>query len=288
MEITMDKKVTLCAFADEASPDLDEQIVALRENHISLLEMRGVDGVNILGLTDAQARRAREKLDAAGISVWSLGSPLGKTPITDDFAAEREHCKRLLHLAHLTGARCLRLFSFYGTDGSKACRDEVMARLSCFAELARDSGVVLCHENEKGIYGDNAERCLDIARSVPAIKAVFDPANFVQCGQDVLPAFEMLAPYVHYGHIKDAIRAGGRVVPPGDGEGCLKAYLPRFFADGHTVLTLEPHLASFVGLTDLEGPGGTSAVGHWHFADNRAAFDFAVDRFKTLLGEIGQ
>ena len=41
----------LCAFADEASPKLAEQIVAMRENNIEYLEMRGVDGVNVAKLT---------------------------------------------------------------------------------------------------------------------------------------------------------------------------------------------------------------------------------------------
>ena len=35
----------LSAFADEASPSLDEQLQALKEEGISLIELRGVDGI---------------------------------------------------------------------------------------------------------------------------------------------------------------------------------------------------------------------------------------------------
>ena len=115
---------------------------------------------------------------------------------------------------------------------------------------------------------------------------MFDPANFVQCKEDTLRAWDMLAPYVYYGHIKDA-RADGVVVPPGKGEGQLAGYLPHFFADGPEVLTLEPHLADFVGLAGLEEDGDRSAVGQvMRFPDNRAAFDYAADCLRGILSDI--
>ena len=178
----------LCAFADEADKALSGQIRAMQENGIAYLEMRGVNGVNVAKLTTAEAKAAAAELKAAGIQVWSLGSPAGKTPITDPFDFEKEQFKRLLETADITGAHAIRLFSFYGTDGKAEYRDEVMERLSRFVEMAKGSGVVLCHENEKGIYGDVAPRCLAIHQAVPRLKAVFDPANFIQCGQDVMEA----------------------------------------------------------------------------------------------------
>ena len=134
-------KYQLCAFADEASPKLTEQIVAMRENNIEYLEMRGVNGTNVAKLTAAQAKDAARELSAAGLKVWSLGSPAGKSPITQDFAVEREQFLRLLETAEITGARCIRLFSFYGTDGKPEYRDEVLERLSRFIDLAKGSGV---------------------------------------------------------------------------------------------------------------------------------------------------
>ena len=274
-------KYQLCAFADEASPNLSEQIVALRENNIEYLEMRGVNGINVAKLTVAQAKEAARELNAAGIKVWSLGSPAGKSPITQDFAAEAEQFKRLLETADITGAKCIRLFSFYGTEGKAEYRDEVMARLSRFVELAKGSNVILCHENEKGIYGDNDERCAEIHRAVPELKAVFDPANFVQCQVDTLRAWELLKPYTYYGHIKDAAE-DGHVVPPGQGLGHLREYLPDLLKSSTGVLTMEPHLTKFVGLAALEG-GDDKAVGGLRFDTPRAAFDYAVKCLRELL-----
>ena len=78
-------KFRLAAFADEASQNIDEQITAMKANDIELLEIRGVDGTNIADITVSKAKEVREKLDAAGLSVWSLGSPYGKISLADDF-----------------------------------------------------------------------------------------------------------------------------------------------------------------------------------------------------------
>ena len=100
-------KIRLCAFADEASPMLDEQIDALRENGISLLEIRGVDKKNISAVTPEEAKEIKKKLDAAGISTWSIGSPAGKIQIKGDFDAEIE-LGRVFYLVHFCSFRsCL-------------------------------------------------------------------------------------------------------------------------------------------------------------------------------------
>ena len=275
----------LCAFADEADPTLEGQIRAMRDNGIGLLEMRGVNGKNVSHLTPAEAREVKNILDSADIRVFSLGSPAGKTDIHDSFDKEKEQFLRLLETADIVGAECIRLFSFYGTNGDPVYRDEVLLRLSRFAELAKGHPVRLCHENEKGIYGDVADRCLEIHRALPELSAVFDPANFVQCKEDTLRAWDMLAPYVYYGHIKDA-RADGVVVPPGKGEGQLAGYLPHFFADGHEVLTLEPHLTKFIGRGALEAAGEGESAAEWQFPSGRAAFDFAVKCLKEILSAL--
>ena len=278
-------KIKLAAFADEASSVFDEQIVMMKENGIGLLEMRGVDDINVSKLTLEQAKEAKKKLDDNGLAVWSIGSPIGKIKITDDFAPELDLFKHVLEIANITEAKCIRMFSFYGTDGKAEYRDEVFERLAKYAEAAKGSGIVLCHENEKGIYGDIPERCIEIHKAIPEIKSVFDPANFVQCGVNILDAWNKLEPYVYYGHIKDA-DADGNIVPPGMGIGMIREYLPKFIAKGCSVLTLEPHLAEFAGLSDLEEEGDKSKVGGMSFANNREAFDYATKSLKAIISEI--
>ncbi len=286
----MNHFIRLCAFADEASVSTEGQIKALTENAIPHLEIRGVNGVNVSTLDIAAARDFARDLKAHGLSVWSIGSPAGKSHISEDFSKERDQFARLLEMADIFEAPSIRLFSFYGTDGSDAYFDEVCRRLDVFCAMAKGQGVRPCHENEKGIYGDTADRCLKLHKALPDLSAVFDPANFIQCGQDIMTAWEMLSPYVWYGHIKDALE-DGHIVPPGEGVGALRAYLPLFAAmarDGLNsgVLTLEPHLMEFVGLAALENADGKSAVGGLSFENERVAFDYAAKCLKEIINEI--
>lgn len=277
--------IKLCAFADEAGDALSEQIKAMQENAIELLELRSIDNKNVTKFTNDEVKEYKKQLDDAGIKVWSIGSPIGKVQITDDFNIDLDLCKRTVEIADMFEAKSIRMFSFYGTNGSAEYKDTVMERLAMYVETTKGTDVTLCHENEKGIYGDVASRCLEIHQNVPELKCVFDPANYVQCGQDTLEAWDMLEPYVFYGHIKDSL-ADGNIVPPGKGIGHIAEYLPKFAAKGCKVLTLEPHLALFSSLKSLETPGEESKVGLYHFETKREAFDCAVNSLKNIIKEI--
>jgi sugar phosphate isomerase/epimerase len=193
-----------------------------------------------------------------------------------------ESFKRQIEVANVLGVKHYRMFSFYGCQTSdQGVREEVMERLGAFIDAAAGSGVMLCHENEKGIYGEMADGCLDLHKTLPEIRAVFDPANFVQAGQDVWEAWELLSPYVEYLHIKDA-KADGQVVPAGCGIGHVEDVVRGFQGMGSGVLTLEPHLAVFDGLDQLESEA-RSKIGNNVYPSKRAAFDAAANALKALI-----
>ena len=198
------------AFADEASARIDLQIEALRRNGLQGLEIRNVDGENVSAISLQKAREVRAKLDDAGLITWSIGSPIGKIDIEkDDFEAHLDALRHTMEVADLLGAKNIRMFSFFIPAGKDPAsfRSQVLDRLHRMVEVSAGSGIALCHENEKGIYGDIASRCLDVLTEVPELHGVFDPANFVQCGQDTLEAWALLKDRIHYMHIKDALFA---------------------------------------------------------------------------------
>lgn len=278
-EVVFVREFKLCAFADEADVSLQGQIKALKENNISLLEIRNVDNVNVSDLSVSKAREIKSLLDDSNIKVWSIGSPIGKVDLFGDMQEHFEKFKRTIELANLLEAKAFRLFSFYLPEDKNPddFSDEVCERLSKFADFAKGSGVVLCHENEKGIFGDIAKRCKIIHENVKDIKAVFDPANFIQCNQDTLAAFEMLKDYIYYFHIKDAINE--KVVPAGFGQGQIAELLKQYKGD---VLTLEPHLYDFSGLDSLEREGEKTQILS-SFNSQRDAFDFGVKSLRDLI-----
>ena len=160
----------LSAFADEDSPSLDEQLQALKEEGIGLIEMRGVDGKNCAKLTLEEADAVKAKLDAAGIALSALGSPYGKAPLDEPFDEHLELFRHGLELCKHLGCKRIRMFSFFPPAGSNPAswREEVIRRLTIMLDLAEEAGIQLVHENEKEIYGDVTERCIDLLLQPPA------------------------------------------------------------------------------------------------------------------------
>ncbi len=256
--------IRLSAFADEISPDLDEQIAVLSSEKVRFLDLRGAWNTNVLDLSDQQVTRVKETLDAHGIGVAAIGSPIGKVPIDSSFNEHLHLFERAITVAQALQTPYIRIFSFYppaasdrGAVNPAEYRDEVLRRLREMTARARAAAVILLHENEKDIYGDTIVRCVDLLQGIndAHFQAVFDPANFIQCGQTPYPdAYEAIRPWLRYVHVKDA-RSDGSVVPAGEGVSHWPELLQRLRADGYDgFLSLEPHLALAGQYQGFSGP----------------------------------
>ena len=276
-------RVILSAFADEYSPELEQQLQVLRENGIGYLEPRFLDGKNIADLTAQEASVLRERLGE--IRVSSIGSPLGKINLEQDMDAHLEQAKRVFETAGILDCPNVRMFSFYLPEGKtrEECRSQVIDRLGLLLQAAEAFGVTLCHENEADIYGESPEQCLDLLKAFGGkLKCVFDMGNFVLGGYNPYPdAYQLLQDYIQYFHIKDALYEGA-VVPPGCGKGCIAQLLTEHLKKTGTdvIATLEPHLQTFDGLNRLVGKTFTNP---YQYETKEAAFLDAVARIKQLL-----
>ena len=280
----MYNKPHIYAFADEASPSIDGQIAAMLRNHLEGLEIRNVDGQNVSDISADKAREVRRKLDDNGLVCWSIGSPIGKIEITDAFAPHLEQLKHTVEIAKILGAPNIRMFSFYmpKDQDPKAYRSQVIDQVGQMLEAAGDA-VQLCHENEKGIYGDIPERCADLLTQLPDLVGVFDPANFVQCGVHPEAAWPALADRIRYLHIKDAMFADSSVVPAGHGDGHVADIVKAFLETQDPHLTIEPHLMIFSGLSGLEHDGRRTLVGKFVYETNDQAFDAACSALREIV-----
>lgn len=281
-------RFVLSAFADEAADSLDQQIEALRAEDIGLIELRGVNGKSCAELTLREARQVREALSSAGIGFSALGSPFGKYPIDQPFAPHMDAFRHGLDICRELGCARVRMFSFFMPAGDDPAhwRGEVLERLSAMLDAAEDAGVRLVHENEKCIYGDTDARCQDLLDAFGGrLGFAFDPANFIQCGVAPLRAFERLHGHITYMHIKDALMANGAVVRAGRGDGSVREILSRLNAEREDdmILTVEPHLALFGGLKDLQQD---VLKREESFPDQRTAFSAACAALKDILGEV--
>lgn len=161
--IKEDKRMTvkITGFADEIAPELTAQIAGLKGLGMSYVEMRGVDGENLIYHTDEKVEQIKKTLDDNGIRLSALGSPLGKILIADDFTPHFEEFKRAVEISHKMECPTIRMFSFYLPQESDpaAYEGEVFDRIGKFVDYASANDTLLLHENEKDIYGAMAPEC---------------------------------------------------------------------------------------------------------------------------------
>ncbi|MBV9795884.1 MAG: sugar phosphate isomerase/epimerase [Actinobacteria bacterium] len=253
--------VVLSGFADEIAADLDAQLEVLAGLSIRHLELRSAWSVTVADLDDQQVARIRRALDGAGVTVSAIGSPIGKIPVEAPLAPELDRLRRIADIAAALGTPLVRVFSFFLPAGRRPeeFRGPVLDRMAALAGIAEERGLVLAHENEKEIYGDVPERCAEIIRVVgsPALRATFDAANFVQCGVAAPhdQGYPLLAPYLEYLQVKDALAATGAVVPAGQGDGQVRQTLAALNDAGFAgFVSLEPHLAVAGRFGGFSGP----------------------------------
>jgi sugar phosphate isomerase/epimerase len=254
--------VTLSGFADEISPDPRAQLDTLAAESISHLELRSAWSVNVADFTDQQLTAFRAAVDAAGVHVSAIGSPIGKIPVAAPLAPELDRMRRVADVAGELGTTLVRVFSFFIPPGEppERFRGLVIDRMGALARIAEERGLVLAHENEKQIYGDVPDRCADLITAVgsSALRATFDPANFVQCGvRPFSDAYALLRPHLVYLQVKDALAATGEVVPAGQGDGELRQTLAALRDSGFAgFVSLEPHLTEAGRFGGFSGPEG--------------------------------
>lgn len=243
----------ISAFGDEIADDLETQVRTLRDLRISCLDLRGAWGKNVVTMSDADVAEVKRISSQYDVAIAGIGSPIGKSPIQEPIEKELGNLERICTIAERLGTNAIRVFSFYPPDissnaGYDAYVDKAAERLSVLAAKAQERGFVLLLENEKEIVGDTVARCHALLQAVdsPALRFVWDPANFVQVGEAQVTedGWPLLGDYVSYVHIKDAVLSDGSVRPAGEGDGQVPELLTKLQESGYEgILSLEPHLA---------------------------------------------
>ena len=273
--------IRLSAFADEISQNPLEQIDVLTRHGIRHIEFRAIHGTNVLDLDNEQHEAFRGLLRSRGFGLSALGSPIGKIRITEAFDNHLLRFGRALDLADFYQTPRIRIFSFYIPPGENPVdhRDEVVARMKELAHRAESRGVTLLLENEKGIYGDTAGRVSDLLETVnsPSLSHAFDPANYVEVGQDIDEAWSLLQARVRHFHVKDYDKKTHRNVPAGAGDGQIPDLMQRAVAGGYDgFVVLEPHLVVAELSFGFTGPE--------RFADAATALKNILDRQAIAYG----
>lgn len=288
--------VRISGFADEISSDFDKQLDVVKKLGMSYICLRSAGTKGVAGYSPADfADELWPKMQAAGIGLSSIGSPIGKVGINDEegFQKQLVSLESLCQICEMTGCRYIRVFSFFIPEGEDpdAYYDKVIEKVKRFVEIAECHDVILIHENEKEIFGDIARRCQELFDAIKSdhFKAAFDFANFVQVGQDPVAAWDLLHEHVVYIHIKDAVHGSNENVVAGTGDGHIEEILKRAIVDeGYEgFLTLEPHLVIFDSLKMLETKDVSDIIRGDKAKDGEEGYTMQYNALMEILGHIG-
>jgi 3-dehydroshikimate dehydratase len=275
----------LSAFADEISPELDEQIRVCKLNRVTHIELRGVRGKNVLDFDKPLREEIKKKLADNGMGVSAIGSPVGKVAIDKPWNEHFDRFKIACELAEFFNAPFIRVFSYYPAGGEgkgpiEPHRNEVMDRFRKKLEYIQDKPYLLVHENERGIYGDIGRRCVDLMETInhPKLRSAFDYANFIFCGEDPAANWPLLKKWTAHIHVKDCKwpeqkGTEPKCTPAGEGDGKIPELLPDAYKSGYRgFLTLEPHLR---------------VAGHSHGETGPDLFKVATDALRNICTRNG-
>jgi L-ribulose-5-phosphate 3-epimerase len=265
-----------CAITDEFSPAVPDAVRAMSQLGMTGAEIRMVSGKNVLDLTDGEIRAVKDAVEERGLKILSIASPVLKCVLPDappvdtrfeqdvfasrhTFADQPRLTQRAFEIAEMTGARIIRVFSFWRTTAPEKCFDRIVAALRDLAERAESGGAVIGIENEHACNIATAAETCRVLHAVdhPNLQVVWDPANAYVAGETPYPGgYRKLPPKrIAHVHAKDCRLENGKPVwlPLGEGEVDWRGQIQALREDGYAgAISLETHWG---------GPGGNKLEG---------------------------
>ncbi|CAK4869904.1 unnamed protein product [Aphanomyces euteiches] len=190
---------------DEVSPQLDEALSWIQERGLKHVEIRMVDGKNIMKLTDEEAMSVRKRVEAHGLYISAIASPVFKCPLDphrkvaggDTFGQSAEEdvnshfrlLERAFDLANMLHASRIRIFSFWREERPELYDAVIVSHLQSAAAAAAKRGIMLLLENEPACNGGCAEEVgrLTEKTNSPSLKVLWDPGNEAYLGRKAFP-----------------------------------------------------------------------------------------------------
>jgi sugar phosphate isomerase/epimerase len=247
-------RLALAVIGDEIGPTLDEMVSFCAEHAVRRLDMRTVEGRNLLGLSLEEGGTIARRIEQAGLIVPTLVSPLLKWPAPGrssdggkvDFAFDPADCPAddpLVHafdMATVFGAEKIRVFSHLRYPGYRP--SDLFGPLERLADLGATYSINVEIENEPvcniGTMGELAEFFASMEEAMAPgplpvqLRPLVDIGNAWAMGAPPTDTeIAALAPLVDLIHLKDRDTAANRTVPLGDGNIPWAAELTRLLTE---------------------------------------------------------
>lgn len=253
--------VILSGFADEAANEKQAigQFAAMAAAGLQHYSIRFIDvggGIkNAMALTKAELKSVVKLQAEYGLSVASVGSPIGKVKLLDvddgtqnKFIPFKKYLakdvKHACMVANTLGTKLLRGFSFYHPVGTQPEEhlSQVVDQLGQIADVCASEGLVFGLEVEANLVGQTGKLLARIHRKVKnqALVLIFDGANLVCQGMtpdEVFAEYLAMKPGLGWLHIKDYRHSSAGERFEHIDEASLKNFVPADVGDtGHEAI----------------------------------------------------
>jgi sugar phosphate isomerase/epimerase len=264
------------AITDEFPGDLSIAAAAMHELGMKGAELRMVGGKNVMDLDNAEIDAAMAILKRYQLEVISIASPLLKCTLPDapevdsrfqqdsfnakhTFDDQARLAERAFEIAKRTGAKIVRVFSYWRVVKPEAVFERVVDALQELSDKAGRHDLIIGLENE---HACNIATAQETARVLAAIdhenlQVVWDPANAYVSGEKPFPSGYLLLETNRIAHVhaKDCTMEGHKPIwsPLGEGDVDWEGQIDALAEDGYNgYIHLETHWG---------GPGGDKFEG---------------------------
>jgi sugar phosphate isomerase/epimerase len=198
--------IPIAAITDEFSLDLETALDAMATIGMTGAELRVIGGRNILDLADDEVDQVVASVRARGMTVPAVASPLLKCTLPNGpaidarlqqdvfgspytFEDQPRLTRRAFEIARRTGARIIRVFSYWRTVDPPAVFDDVVTALRQLADQAGARDLIIGLENEPACNIGTASETSRVLNALnhPALQVVWDPANAFVLGERPYP-----------------------------------------------------------------------------------------------------
>uniref|UniRef100_UPI00402AF009 sugar phosphate isomerase/epimerase family protein n=1 Tax=Bacillus sp. DX2.2 TaxID=3073452 RepID=UPI00402AF009 len=220
----------ITALSDEISTDFEMQLKILKENDLRFIDLRDINGRNILEFSDSEIKYIKEKLLKSEITVSCISTRIGKEHFPNKTTQMYEifsDLKKAISIAKKLDSNFVRIFSFYYEDVNYV-EGNILNLLNKLNDLAKLNKITLLVENEPGTYTDNIENIFGIFDKIQSdnLRLLWDTGNFAEMGNNPYTReYLLVLSLIKYIHIKDIKIATKEKVFPGDGDCGIQQFI---------------------------------------------------------------
>jgi sugar phosphate isomerase/epimerase len=200
----------LSVITDEIDPGLTPALDVCEELGIEAVELRTLDGVEVVDRSDGELEAIRDELDRRGFAVCAVASPFLKC---DRGENQDDVLAGALRAAAVLGTPIVRAFGYWREPEPADALPDLGRALHDATLRAHAAGVTLALENEHECNvatAAEARAALDAADS-PQLRLIWDPGNAAMLDPiawNGLGGLDTIIERVAHVHVKDVSPAG--------------------------------------------------------------------------------